>query len=75
VHPDVDPLDQQLHDPRLLRREQFVPQRVDVQPPSRASSTETATCSARGAQYLSASAMPFGKSRPRSACSADDTSF
>ena len=31
VHPHVHPLDQQLHDPRLLGREQFVPQRVELQ--------------------------------------------
>ena len=30
-HPHVDPLDQQLHDPRLLGREQLVPQRVELQ--------------------------------------------
>ena len=28
MHPHVDPLDQQLHDPRLLGREQLIPQRV-----------------------------------------------
>ena len=31
VHPHLDPLDQQLHDPRLLGREQLVPQRVELQ--------------------------------------------
>jgi hypothetical protein len=30
VHPHVDPLDQQLHDPRLLGREQLIPQRVEL---------------------------------------------
>ena len=30
VHPHVDPLDQQLHDPRLRGREQLVPQRVEL---------------------------------------------
>jgi hypothetical protein len=31
VHPDVDPLDQQLHDPRLLGREQLVPQGIELE--------------------------------------------
>ena len=30
MHPHVDPLDQKLHDPRLLGREQFVPQWVEL---------------------------------------------
>ena len=33
---DIDPLDQQLHDPRLLGREQLVPQRVELQRAPRA---------------------------------------
>ena len=36
VDGDVDPLDQQLHDPRLLGREQLVPQRVELQRAPRA---------------------------------------
>jgi hypothetical protein len=31
VPPHVDPLDQQLHGPRLLGREQLVPQRIELQ--------------------------------------------
>jgi hypothetical protein len=30
LHPHIDPLDQQLHDPRLLGREQLIPQRIDL---------------------------------------------
>jgi hypothetical protein len=31
VHPQVDPIDQEVHDPSLLAREQLVPQRVELQ--------------------------------------------
>ena len=31
MHPHIDPLDQQLHDPRLLGREQLVPQRIELE--------------------------------------------
>jgi hypothetical protein len=30
MYPHVDPLDQQMHDPRLLGGEQLVPQRVEL---------------------------------------------
>jgi hypothetical protein len=51
VHPHIDPLDQQLHDPRLLGREELVPQRIELGERSPRSSV-TSSCSARAARHV-----------------------
>jgi hypothetical protein len=52
MHAHVDPLDQQQHDPRLLGREELVPQRIGCVSASRASSSVMSSCSARAARHV-----------------------
>ncbi len=52
MHPHIDPLDQQLHDPRLLGREQLIPQRVELQQPLQRLFPSVVSCSARAGQVV-----------------------
>jgi hypothetical protein len=52
VHPHVDPIDQQLHDPRLLGGEELSHSESSCSSASRASSSVMSSCSARAARQV-----------------------
>ena len=47
MHPHVDPLDQKLHDPRLLGRKELVPQRRELGERVPCFTSAMSSCSAR----------------------------